>query len=115
MVLFMSHYTTTSLMQLQKEKIIRVRVALVSLRPSAPVCPQSATFVRATMLRTSANALWSRLVPAARQHIAGAGAASASRVRLHARTPRGRGFPDARAPVFITGLTASAQRDAAPN
>ena len=34
-------------------------------RPSAPVCPQSATFVRATMLRTSANALWSRLVPAA--------------------------------------------------
>jgi hypothetical protein len=36
-------------------------------------------------------------------------------VRLHARTPRGRGFPDARAPVFITGLTASAQRDAAPN
>jgi hypothetical protein len=32
MVLFLSHYTTTSLMQLQKEKIIRVRVALVSLQ-----------------------------------------------------------------------------------
>lgn len=59
--------------------------------------PQSeATLARATMLRTSANALWSRFVPAARQHIAGAGAASASRVRLHARPMRGRAFPTAR-------------------
>merc|ERR1711935_786936 len=31
------------------------------------------------MLRTTANALWSRFVPAARQHITGATVASASR------------------------------------
>ena len=75
-----------------------IKIAAGFVRPFAAI---GATLARATMLRTSANALWSRFVPAARQHIAGAGAASASRVRLHARPMRGRAFPTARqAPVF---------------
>ena len=49
------------------------------------------------MLRTTANALWSRFVPAARQHITGATVASASRVSV-------RTGDDAATPSFRTAL-----------
>jgi hypothetical protein len=50
------------------------------------------------MLRTTANALWGRFVPAARQQLTGAGAASVSRVRETPRRRARRRFAGERTP-----------------